>query len=205
MPQFASALRNAGANVVSVPVYRWHVPDDTGPARRLVDAACDGRLDAVTFTSAPAVHNLFAIAAEAGAAEDLRRAFQTDVVAACVGPVCAAGAREEGIDAPLAPSVGRMGLLVRALTEHFEARRRTLRCGEAELVVQGSMVAVDGEPIELPPDERAVFEALTSSPGAVVPREADLEDVVGRLRARLGPCGAAIRPSPGGGYWLDAG
>ncbi|MGH9000736.1 MAG: uroporphyrinogen-III synthase, partial [Acidimicrobiia bacterium] len=59
-------LREAGAGVVEIPVYRWLLPADIGPARRLVDAACDGRLDAVTFTSAPAVRNLLRIADEAG-------------------------------------------------------------------------------------------------------------------------------------------
>ncbi|HET9441896.1 MAG TPA: uroporphyrinogen-III synthase, partial [Acidimicrobiales bacterium] len=46
--EIVAALRSAGAEVVAVPVYRWRVPDDTGPALRLVEAACGGRLDAVT-------------------------------------------------------------------------------------------------------------------------------------------------------------
>ena len=41
-PELRAALDDAGAEVVEVPVYRWRVPEDTGPAMRLVEAACDG-------------------------------------------------------------------------------------------------------------------------------------------------------------------
>ena len=71
------------------------------PVWRLIEGVADGRIDAVTFTSAPAVHNLFAIARhDEGADGDdvLRRGFNRGVVAVCVGGVCADGARPEGID-----------------------------------------------------------------------------------------------------------
>ncbi|MGH9021930.1 MAG: uroporphyrinogen-III synthase, partial [Acidimicrobiia bacterium] len=111
-PEMVQAIVDAGARVVEVPVYRWRVPEDTTPALRLVGGVCGGRVDAVTFTSAPAVHNLFAIAASEGLADDLRRGFNAGgVTAACVGPVCAGGARSEGVEAPLRPEVGRLGLL----------------------------------------------------------------------------------------------
>ncbi len=216
-PEPVSALREAGATVVEVPVYRWRLPDDTAPVLRLVEAACEGRLDAITFTSAPAVHNLFAIAGQHGMADRLRQACNDWVVAACVGPVCAEGAVQEGIAAPLAPSVGRLGLLVRALSDRFEAERREFRLGACEVVLQGAVMEVDGVRADLTPKERALFEVLFEAGGAVVPRatllerlwgsaEADahvLEVTVGRLRRRLGICGRALRAVPGRGYRLD--
>ena len=48
------ALRDAGAEVVTVPVYRWVLPEDVVPVRRLVASIVAGSVDAVTFTSAPA-------------------------------------------------------------------------------------------------------------------------------------------------------
>lgn len=218
-PPFVQALTAAGADVLGVTVYRWRRPDDPAPALRLVEAACERRVDAVTFTSAPAVHNLFEIASEAGAsrADDLRAAFNGRVVAACVGPVCAEGARQEGVTDPLVPGVGRLGLLVRSLSEHFEGQRQTLRLSGAEVVVQGSAVEVDGQVVELTAKERGVFEMLAVAPGAVVARAALLEQVwgsaetdphvlevtVGRLRKKLGPHGNAVQASPGRGYQLD--
>ena len=217
-PGLAAALRARGAVVTEVAVYRWELPDDDGPARRLLQAACTQRLAAITFTSAPAVHNLFRMARRHGARHELLRAFHNGLVAACVGPVCARGARAEGVPAPLEPPVGRLGLMVRALCEHLEPRRRTLRLAGAEVVSQGSVVVVDGEPVALAPLEQAVFRQLVARPGAVVPRtrllrdawgsaHADphlLEATIARLRRRLGPCGAALLPARGRGYRLDA-
>jgi len=215
-PELRAALVGRGADVVEVPVYRWRMPDDPGPALRLVEAACSGRAHAVTFTSAPAVHNLFAIADGAGRADDLRRAFNSGVVAACIGAVCAGGARQVGIAEPLEPPVGRLGLLVRALTEHFEQCRRTLVLNGSTVVIQGANLLVDGRRVALPPLEQAVFDALATRPGAVVPRTAllergwgsstadarALEATVSRLRRRLGPCGAALASVRGRGYRL---
>lgn len=216
-PEPTAALRAAGATVVEVPVYRWRLPEDTAPVVRLVEAACDGRVDAITFTSAPAVHNLFTIAEQHGAAEELRKACNERVVVACVGPVCAEGALKEGIGAPLAPSVGRLGLLVRALSDCFEAQRRTFTLDGCPVVVQGSVVEVDGIRADLTPRERALFEALVAADGAVLSRTALLERVwgspeadphvlevaVGRLRRRLGPAAGALRAVAGRGYRLD--
>src|SRR5581483_1958624 len=118
-------LAAAGADVVEVPVYRYRPPADGTRARALVDAVCDRHLDAVTFTSAPAVEHLVIAAGGVGRAGQLLHAFnEHDVVAACIGPVCAEAARAVGIDRPVAPALGRLGLLVRALTDVLQTRRR---------------------------------------------------------------------------------
>jgi uroporphyrinogen-III synthase len=211
-------LEAAGAAVRVIPVYRWNLPDDRDPALRLIEAVCERRVDALTFTSAPAISNLLEIADGAGRRAELLGAINTGVVAACVGPVCADAARELGILAPVAPDVGRMGNLVRVLTAALQARRRTFHLGGHEMVLQGSTVEIDGEPVVLSPRERAVFDVLTENPGIVLPK-ADLERRVwgdtsqdshrlhvnmGRLRQRLGPAGGAIEPVYGRGYRLNA-
>ena len=115
MPRLVARLVAAGALVVEVDAYQASLPADPGPARALIEAACDGRLDAVTFTTAPAVHNLFSIAADGGRAGDLRAAFNGSVLATCVGPVCAEGAVDEGVVAPLVPERARLVPMVAAL------------------------------------------------------------------------------------------
>ncbi|HEV7887975.1 MAG TPA: uroporphyrinogen-III synthase [Acidimicrobiales bacterium] len=212
------ALFGHGADVIEVPIYRWQRPDDDGPALRLVEAVCDGRLDAVTFTSAPAVHNLLAVARDHGRDAALVDAFnRRGVVAACIGPVCAEGARREGVDLPIAPAHGRLGLLVRALTDALQTRRQALVLAGRPVVVQGRALVVDGQAVDMPNRERAVFEALVRRRGAVVSKTAllrmlgddeagghALEATIGRLRRRLGPAGGAVRSVRGRGYVLDA-
>jgi uroporphyrinogen-III synthase len=97
-------------------------PADSGPARDLIRAACAGQLAAVTFVIAPAVHNLFALASEIGLDGSLRRAFNSRVVAACVGPVCAEGAIDEGVVRPLVPTRARLVPMVQTLTEYLKDR-----------------------------------------------------------------------------------
>jgi uroporphyrinogen-III synthase len=217
-PGLSAALSAAGALVTEIPVYRWRSPDDPAPALRLAQAAIDGRLHAVTFTAAPAVTNLFALAAGAGLDAALRAAFnERGVVAACVGPVCARGAAEVGIAQPLVPAVGRLGLLVRVLTECLVTRRRTVPMAGVDVVLQGLVAVIGEERVRLNSRERALLDTLSARPGTVFSRPAlirrvwsttgadphAVEVAIARLRPRLGRAGAALVTVPGRGYRLE--
>jgi uroporphyrinogen-III synthase len=123
LPEAVARLEAAGACVLQVDAYSARLPEDPGPAEALIDATIQRRLAAVTFTAAPAVHNLFTLAGRIGRADDLRRAFNEGVVAGCVGPVCAEGATEEGIELSVVPGRARLVPLVVAVTEHLASRR----------------------------------------------------------------------------------
>jgi len=100
------ALAAACRELVEVPVYRWLMPLDVAPAARLIEAACNGGLDAVTFTSQPAVHHLFRLASTAappGTADRVREALNSSVLPVCVGPVCAAAANANLVNATALP------------------------------------------------------------------------------------------------------
>jgi uroporphyrinogen-III synthase len=212
-----AALGAQGAVVIDVPVYRYQRLVDDSRVVALVDAVCAGRIDAVTFTSAPSIRNLLVAAAEHGREVDLIAALNDGgATVACVGPICAEAARVVGIERPVAPGRGRLGLLVRTLTEALHGRRRVLRCGPTDVVVQGRAVEVDGVKVDLPPRERAVLGVLLEKPGAVVSKPTilrslgsdpgsvhALEATVARMRQHLGPAGASVRAVRGRGYYLD--
>ncbi|MEO5680881.1 MAG: uroporphyrinogen-III synthase [Acidimicrobiales bacterium] len=214
----AEDLTAAGAEVVPVPVYRWRLPDDPAPAFRLVDAVLGGDVDAVTFTSAPAVSNLFTLADLHDQGTALRSAFNSGrVVAGCVGSVCAGAARDEGVTAPVFPDKGRLGLLVRLVSDELVSRCVTLDFGGHLLVLQGTIAILDGSPVELPSREAAVLAVLAERPCAVVGKTTlanrlwgvgsdphAVEVAVNRLRGRLGPAGARLVTVRGRGYRLDA-
>jgi uroporphyrinogen-III synthase len=216
-PVLADAVRRLGATeVVDVPVYRWTLPDDLEPAQRLVAATCDGRVDAVTFTSAPAAQNLVAVAEDMGRAEELRDALSGRVPAMCVGPVCAEAAERIGLLATVQPERSRLGAMVLALCAELAGRSAAFRAEGVEVVLQGSVAVVDGNEIELAERERAVLAVLAERPGAVVskaallrrvwgPGEVDehaVEVTVARLRRRLGLAGNAIETAVRRGYRL---
>ena len=222
-PGLTGRLEAAGAEVVTVPVYRWRLPADPEPTYRLLDAISLGEVDAVTFTSAPAVRNLFTLADTAERGDEARDAFnRRRVVAACVGPVCAGAAVAAGIEAPVAPDVGRLGLLVRALTDEL-GRRRTVLDGAADgppVTVQGAAVERDGHVVVLPGRERAVLQRLVEARGATVgktalfrgvwraPANRDahvVEVTVARLRRRLAPLGVSVVAVSRRGYRVETG
>ena len=114
-------LRERGANVREVALYRWGLPDDVSPVLELIRRLDLGRVDAVAFTSQPQVPNLLAIARQSGLEDTLRRCLNSDSVAvASVGPVCTRRLLENGLPVDVEPQHPHMGSLVMALAEHFQ-------------------------------------------------------------------------------------
>jgi uroporphyrinogen-III synthase len=194
-PTFVAALREAGAEVVEVCIYRWVPPVDPAPLRRLIEMILGRQVDAVTFTSAPAVE---AVLCGAGRARNaLVDALRTDVLAACVGHVTAAPLRELGVEV-LSPGRARLGALARALLDELPHRAPRLRVAGSEVVLRGHAAVVDGVVRPLAQAPMAVLRSLAAADGrvlsraellAALPRGSDehaVEMAVARLRSALG-------------------
>jgi uroporphyrinogen-III synthase len=191
-PDFCAALRTAGADVLEIPVYRWGPPTDPAPLRRLVDLIGGRLVDAVTFTSAPAVRSLI----DAGGPEVLDR-LRTEVTAACVGEFAAQPLVTEGVPV-VAPAQPRLAGLVHKLAEELPKRAPTLRVAGTTVTLRGHAAVVNGLLKPLAPGPMAVLRALAEAKGKVLsraallrvlPRGADehaVEMAVARLRAALG-------------------
>lgn len=213
-PEALLPIGAAGATLIEVPVYRWILPDDTKPLLRLAEAVASGRLHAVTFTSAPAVRNFFAILDDAGLGDQVRRRFRGEVIAACVGPVCAAAAIAEGVADPLIPQRSRLGPMVRSVCEALSAQELRITLNGQPMALRGTLAVIDGVPIPLSEREAAVLRVLVRLNGAVCSKETLLsrvwggasddphavEVMIARLRRRLGTAGAGIRSVPRRGY-----
>lgn len=113
LPAFTGPLVAAGARVTELLPYRWRVPGDTAPIRELLAEAGAGRLDAVTFTSTPAVHAVLRVGGQAAVAEALRC-----TLVACVGSVTSAPLVELGVRC-LLPERARTGAMLRLLEQRF--------------------------------------------------------------------------------------
>ncbi len=198
----AHALRRQGADVTTVTVYRVVGPDDPGPLFRLADLVADGGLDAVTFTSAPAVAAFMEAATVTGRRDGVVSALQADAVAACVGPVTAAAFELWGVPT-VHPERSRLAALVKLLETELPSRRSGLAvdlAGGHQLLLHGDDVLLDGREVRLTPAPAAVLQALLTNPGNVVSRPALLaslpsgqagsehavEMAVARLRSAVG-------------------
>jgi len=166
--EFVEQLRAAGAAVVEVPVYRWVLPADVTPVRRLIEQITAGQIDAVTFTSAPAVKALLRVAGEAE--EALLDRFRTGTLAACVGPVTAAPLIDRGVPVVM-PERFRLGALIKTVTDELPGRSVKLNVAGTTLELRGHAVLIDGTAHTLAPAAMAILGALAARPGAVVSKE----------------------------------
>ncbi|MCK0091065.1 uroporphyrinogen-III synthase [Rhodococcus sp. HNM0563] len=191
----------AGADVVPVPVYRWTPPEDSTLLDRMIEQISDRALDAVTYTSAPAVASMLMRAKAIGMLEPMLQGLRAGVTAVCVGPVTAAPLLE--LDVPVTmPTRARLGSLARHIAEDLPRRAVRINIGAHVLGLQGRCVLVDDEVRCLAPAGMALIRALATKPGNVVSREELLtalpggggdthavETAVARLRSALGTPG----------------
>ena len=110
-PELIAGLTARGAQVTSVPVYEWALPEDTGPLRSAVGAIASGEVDVILFTTGTQADHLLQIAAKMKQEDALRRALSRMVVAS-IGPTTSERLREHGIAPDLEPSHPKMGFLV---------------------------------------------------------------------------------------------
>jgi uroporphyrinogen-III synthase len=115
-PELIAGLKDRGAQVTSVPVYEWALPEDTGPLRSAVAAISRGEMDVILLTTATQVDHLLQIAAEMKEEDVLRRALSHMVVAS-IGPTTSERLREHGIAPDLEPVHPKMGFLVSEAAE----------------------------------------------------------------------------------------
>ena len=106
-----AALEARGAVLEEIPTYRWALPEDTGPLLELAAALGRGEVDAVVFTSASQVRNLFTVAGgEVG--DDVLRDGLAKTKIVSIGPVCSDALRAAGIRVDGEASPPKLGFLV---------------------------------------------------------------------------------------------
>ena len=119
-PRLRAALEARGATVHEIATYRWALPSNIQPLIALLDALDAERVDAVVFTSAVQIRNLYAIADAAGRSSELARRLNA-VVVASIGPVCSRALREHGVVPSLEASPPKLGPLLMSLEERLVA------------------------------------------------------------------------------------
>lgn len=195
------ALMLAGAEVIKVPVYRWRRPEDTRPLDQLIGMIVHGEVDAVSFTSAPAVASMLERGKALGCLAELVATLRDTVAAICVGPVTSAPLLRSGIPA-IHPDRYRLGALARLISEEVPRRARHFTAGGHHISVRRTTVAIDGDIRPVPPAAMALLRRLMANLGWVVSREDLLAQLPGgkgdthavetamtRLRSALGvPC-----------------
>ena len=109
--ELSRALQDRLANVISVPVYKWALPDDIGPLEQSVHGTIAGEFDILLFTSAQQAVNVLDIADRLGVRDAWIAAARSCVIGS-IGPTATETLIGLGLHPHLEPTHGKMGHLV---------------------------------------------------------------------------------------------
>jgi uroporphyrinogen-III synthase len=126
-------LRQRGADVVTVPVYRWELPEDLGPLQSAIQTTIDGGFDVLLFTSAQQAHHVLEVAERMGLREAWMQAAQSCVVGS-IGPTASETLVELGLRPDIEPEHPKMGPLVTETLKRADEVLAAKRGGEGGTV-----------------------------------------------------------------------
>lgn len=117
-PDLTQGLIERGAQVRSVAVYRWALPDDVEPLKRTLRSIVDGQASVVLFTSAAQVDHVVKLLDDTEKLPAFRDALEKTMVAS-IGPVTSQRLRDHHLPVDFEPSHAKMGILVKEAGEHM--------------------------------------------------------------------------------------
>jgi uroporphyrinogen-III synthase len=117
--ELLAGLRERGAEVATVRVYQWDLPEDTEPLRAAARRLAAGELQVALFTTSIQIDHLLRVAAEAGIEVAVLSALSKMVVAS-IGPTTSEALEEAGVHPDLEPTHPKMGFLVQETAQRAE-------------------------------------------------------------------------------------
>ncbi|RCS52785.1 uroporphyrinogen decarboxylase [Bremerella cremea] len=124
-----AGLEARGANVESLHVYDWDLPEDIGPLAANIQKVIDGQIDVSLFTSANQLNHVLKLAERQGQLEAFTTALRGTVICS-VGPTMSERLRDLGYPVDVEPEHPKMGPLVASAAERSKdilVRKRQIR------------------------------------------------------------------------------
>ena len=115
-PEFLEGLRERGAEVRPVPVYRWTLPDDLEPLKNLLQEVMDGAVPVLLITNAVQVEHIINVLGKDEKVNLFRKALHRMMVAS-IGHVASERLRHYGFPVDMEPSHPKMGILVKEASQ----------------------------------------------------------------------------------------
>jgi len=125
--EFVSCLRNRGAKVTSVPIYKWALPEDIEPLKAAIKSISDSNEDIALFTSSQQIYHLFETTRKMGCLKKLKEGLKSTVIAS-IGPTTSETLYRFGINPDYEPDSPKMGNLIREVARigvYFVNKKRT--------------------------------------------------------------------------------
>ena len=119
-PDLMEALKQRGADVFQVPIYRWALPKDLEPLRQSLSRIMAGKAPVLLITNAAQVDHVMEVLEKDGKVEPFRTALKKMVVAS-IGPTASERLRHHEWPIDLEPSHPKMGVLVKETGEQVHS------------------------------------------------------------------------------------
>lgn len=116
-PELVEGLRQRGADVTSVPVYAWQMPEDIEPLKDAAKRLSAGSVDVSLFTTSHQIVHLMDVARDLGIEAAVHAGLQKTLLAS-IGPTTSEVLREFGLEPNMEPSHPKLGILVKEAAEY---------------------------------------------------------------------------------------
>ena len=125
-PELLEALKQRGADVFPVPIYRWALPEDRGPLKQILGEIIAGTVQVMLITNAAQIDHVMQLLEQDGTTAQFKEACQKMVVAS-IGPTASERLRHYDLPIDFEPSHPKMGILVKECSEQAHALLRAKR------------------------------------------------------------------------------
>ena len=119
-PEFLEALRSRGADVTTVRVYQYGLPEDSEPLREAARRLASGDFQAALFTSAVQIVNLAQVARDQAIEPEMLAGLRRCFVAS-IGPTTTEALEEFDVRPAMEPTHPKMGILVKEAAERAQS------------------------------------------------------------------------------------
>jgi uroporphyrinogen-III synthase len=119
-PDLLEALRQRGAEVFPVPIYRWALPEDIGPLKQVLGEIIAGNIQVMLVTNAAQIDHVMQLLEQDGTTAQFKEACKKMVVAS-IGPTASERLRHYDLPIDFEPSHPKMGILVKECSERAHA------------------------------------------------------------------------------------
>jgi uroporphyrinogen-III synthase len=121
--RYSVSLKKEGAPILKSMGYDYVAPNERRVVQ-LIDKIIAGRIDSITFTSPPSVHDLFKIAEVNNKSQESKSSLNANVLVVAVGPSTKRALEEHCITVHVMPKIFKMGSMIKALDDYVSKRNQ---------------------------------------------------------------------------------
>ena len=119
-PDLLAALRQRGAQVTQVPIYKWALPENIAPLHAVLVAIIAGQIDVLLITNAAQIDHVMQLLEQEGTTAQFKEACKKMVVAS-IGPTASERLLHYDLPIDFEPTHPKMGVLVKEASERAHA------------------------------------------------------------------------------------